>query len=231
MDPMYSAEWFDAFAATVPQHFVEADVRGLASALPLDGFRRVLDVACGIGRIAGPLASAGYEVTGIDVSIEALRSARARAPGARYVALDQRDVGAMAWTFDGAIVLWNSLGFAGRSGDANTLRGLAKSLRPGGRLVLELYHPEWLASHPLSGERDERGPAVRRWLERGRLFHRIEYGSGRVDDIQFDVYLPDEVAELCASAGLRVERQMAWWDPAVAPSLELPRYQVVCEKP
>jgi len=43
------------------------------------GARRVLDVACGTGRHAVRLAQAGYQVTGTDISTEALVAARAHA--------------------------------------------------------------------------------------------------------------------------------------------------------
>src|SRR5262245_12769318 len=115
MQPMYSTEWFETFAATVPAPIIQADLEGITAALPLAQFSRVLDIGCGIGRIAGPLASRGYAVTGLDISINALRLARQRAAGPCYVALDQRHVGRMKWVFDGALFLWNSLGFVGRS--------------------------------------------------------------------------------------------------------------------
>jgi SAM-dependent methyltransferase len=230
MNAMYSSDWFESFAETVPAQFSEADVEGVARALPCDRFPRVLDVGCGIGRVTGPLAARGYAVVGLDVSVAALRSARRRAPGPRYVALDQRDVGAMRWQFDGAIVLWNSLGFSGRSGDLATLRGLARVLRPGGRLVLDLYHPGWLARNERAGERDPRGPEVRRWLRDGRLFHAIRYPSGRADDIQFDVYAPEEMRSLCARAGLPVAMELTSWDGDARPSADHPRYQLVCAR-
>jgi SAM-dependent methyltransferase len=227
---MYSDEWFETFAATVPAEFAQADLQGILSALPLSAYRRLLDVGCGIGRLAGPLAAAGYDVVGLDVNVSALRAARARAPGARYLALDQRDVGALPWRFDGALVLWNSLGFVGRDADLGTLRGLASVLRPGGRVVLDLYHPDWLARHERSGERDERGASVRRWLRGGRLFPEIRYDGGRVDDIQFEVYRPDEMRALCASAGLRVESVLVAWC-AATPTGDAPRYQLVACAP
>ena len=43
------------------------------------GVKTVLDVACGTGRHAVSLAQAGYRVTGIDISAEAVASARAHA--------------------------------------------------------------------------------------------------------------------------------------------------------
>ncbi|MGI5834993.1 MAG: class I SAM-dependent methyltransferase, partial [Chloroflexota bacterium] len=56
----------------------------------------ILDAACGTGRVALPLAEAGYQVTGVDSSPEMLSIARSKAanitPGAivRFVQSDLR---------------------------------------------------------------------------------------------------------------------------------------------
>src|SRR5215468_1634363 len=81
MKPMYSAEWFETFAATVPTAFVAADLDGITDMLPPERYTRILDVGCGIGRIAGALSSRGYAVTGLDISVEALLLASQHAPG------------------------------------------------------------------------------------------------------------------------------------------------------
>jgi len=51
---------------------------GLAHALRDRGVRRVLEVGVGTGRIAGPLADLGFEVTGLDASRGMLAVARAK---------------------------------------------------------------------------------------------------------------------------------------------------------
>ena len=62
---MYSLEWFDTFSSTIPPDVVERDVDALSELLPRPDYGRILDVGCGIGRVAGPMASRGYSVTGI----------------------------------------------------------------------------------------------------------------------------------------------------------------------
>ena len=232
MTPMYSTEWFETYAETVPTSMTEADLRGVTAALPLARYPKVLDVGCGIGRIAGPLSAQGYSVTGVDVSVDGLRIASERAPGPRYVALDQQHIGQLKWVFDAALFLWNSLGFVGRSTDADVLAGVAAALRPGGKVVFDLYHPEWLARNQRSGEPDDRGAvSIRRWLRGGRLFHEIRYANGHVDDIQFDVYEPEEIRDLSRRAGLAPDVEMAWWSANRRPSFNFPRYQLVCTRP
>jgi SAM-dependent methyltransferase len=115
MKPMYSQEWFTTFAATVPASIIANELDGIARMLPRNQYPRLLDVGCGIGRISGPLHTRGYAVTGLDVNVDALRTASRQASGPRYIALDQRHVDRLRWTFDGALVLWNSLGFVGRA--------------------------------------------------------------------------------------------------------------------
>lgn len=231
MADMYSPAWFASFAETVPAAFTQSDLDGIVALLPGDQDARVLDVGCGVGRIAGPLAARGYTVTGLDISVTALLRARHIAPGPRYIALDQRHIGRLRWSFDAALLLWNSIGFAGRGTDLETMRGLAAAVRPGGSVVLDLYHPEWLRRNEKSGERDERGPAVRRWIDNGRCYHEIRYSDGTVDDIQFDVYHPDEMRDLCQRAGFEAGSAMVRWDPTSPPDGEAPRYQMAVARP
>lgn len=113
-EPMYSLHWFDAFAPAVAST-ASLEIAAISALCALPEFSRLLEIGCGSGRIASPLASIGYDVVGLDISGDALREAELRAPGPKYVALDQRHVGRMPWMSDGVLVLWNSIGF----GDAS----------------------------------------------------------------------------------------------------------------
>ena len=57
-------------------------------------FPRILDIGCGAGRNGGPLAEAGFEVIGLDLSWPMLQGARSRArtgPGALHLARSGMD--------------------------------------------------------------------------------------------------------------------------------------------
>ena len=82
----YSQTWFATFLDTVPPESTALEIAFLVRWLPDPPYHRVLDLCCGSGRHAGPLAARGYAVMGVDINAEALARARG-APGntARYV--------------------------------------------------------------------------------------------------------------------------------------------------
>ncbi|HEY6758724.1 MAG TPA: class I SAM-dependent methyltransferase [Baekduia sp.] len=108
----------------------------------------LLDVACGFGRHALPLAQAGFHVTGVDRSAALLDEARRRAgddaPWPRLVQADYRELPFADASFDAALNLYTSLGYLGDEEDTNVLREIARVLRPGGKLVVETMHRDLL---------------------------------------------------------------------------------------
>jgi ubiquinone/menaquinone biosynthesis C-methylase UbiE len=104
----------------------------------------LLDVACGFGRHAVPLARAGFRVTGVDRSAPLLDEARRRAGddehGPRLIQADYRELPFEDASFDAALNLYTSLGYLGDEEDTNVLAEVARVLRPGGRLVIETIH-------------------------------------------------------------------------------------------
>lgn len=226
----YSPAFFDTFAAAIPRTNTDLEVDATARLAPPSEFPRLLDIGCGVGRVTAGLAARGFRVTGIDASVDALRRARRVTPGGRFVAIDFRHVGDMRWQFDVATSYWNSLGFATRDDDEELLRALHGTLRPGGRLVLDLYHPEWLEAHQIDGVDDPRGAKVFRWLEGGRSCHRFEYDGGAVDDIRFHVYQPDEMASMLIRSGFRVDARLVWWREDQPPSADHARYELVATR-
>lgn len=224
---MYSANWFSTFAGDSAQRATSADVAGILAACPHPEFTTVLDVGCGTGRVAGPLAAHGYRVYGIDTNVAALTVARQRAPRPTYIALEQAHAGAMRWTVDAALILWNSLGYVDRAADLATLRSVAHVLRPGGRLVLDLYHPEWLRGQPSQPTQPRPGVSVRRWVESNRCINEIRYADESTDRIAFNVYMPDEARALMYEAGITAATEMVWWDPSQSASSAHARYQII----
>lgn len=95
---------------------------------------RILDLGCGTGHIAQAIAGRGASVVGVDASADMIATARERFPG-----LDFRVQDAATLPFSGefdAIFSHAVLHWVTRAGDAAA--GMARALRPGGRLVLEM---------------------------------------------------------------------------------------------
>ncbi|MGH2812108.1 MAG: class I SAM-dependent methyltransferase, partial [Actinomycetota bacterium] len=93
----YSKSWVDRYLReSSPEgpdrEKTQRQLEFLKSHLPLPGFRRVMDLCCGLGRHAGPLASAGYEVVGVERDPQLVSEARSLHPDARFICLDMRDL-------------------------------------------------------------------------------------------------------------------------------------------
>ena len=225
---MYSSAWFDTFVNAMPAATTAAEVAAIARCAPPAEYPAVLDIGCGVGRVAAGLQQCGYQVTGIDINADAVARARLAVPQAHFIVLDLQHIDQLPRQFDVAVILWNGLGFGSREADRASLHGIASVLRPGGKLLLDLYHPTWLARNEQRATRDERGATIDRWIVDGRSWHRIVYDNGHCDSIDFNVYTPEEIRPLLGDAGLDVGQPMTWWDPARPASVADARYQLVC---
>ena len=72
----YSALWFQLFMPMQKEEWTQKDVTFLARQLPRPRYQRVLDLCCGHGRHALPLARLGYTVTGLDRDEATIAQAR-----------------------------------------------------------------------------------------------------------------------------------------------------------
>ncbi|MCC7106051.1 MAG: class I SAM-dependent methyltransferase [Chloroflexi bacterium] len=156
--------WGDAELARLYDAFpFEADLPlYLELAAALGG--RVLELACGSGRVLMPLARAGHETVGLDASPHMLALAREKLAAAgpaverraRLVQGDMRcfDLGEQ---FDFALVAVKSFAYLQtRVDQQRALAAIARHLRPGGVLALDLMHPslDWLSQPPGSLRQD-----------------------------------------------------------------------------
>jgi cyclopropane fatty-acyl-phospholipid synthase-like methyltransferase len=109
---------------------------------------RVLDLACGSGRLSIPLAKAGLQVMGGDLSSEMLqrarRSAEAQSIELDLVQLDMRDFDLKGRTFETIIVAMNSvLHLHSQKEFRGFFRSAARHLSQDGRLIFDAFMPNF----------------------------------------------------------------------------------------
>jgi ubiquinone/menaquinone biosynthesis C-methylase UbiE len=106
----------------------------VAAFAPLGG-KRILDVGCGAGTLAGSLSVRGANVTGIDPNEEALSNARRAVPEATFRAAGAEAMPFADGSFDGAVFL-NSLHHVPEAAIGRALREAARVVKPAGPIVI-----------------------------------------------------------------------------------------------
>lgn len=119
----------------------DAETDLIWNVLDLSPGMRVLDLACGHGRIANRLAARGCTLTGIDVTPQfidlAQKDAKAAGLDVEYVEGDMRD---LPWSghFDRVVNWFTAFGYFDDDGNRQALAEVARVLKPGGRVAFDL---------------------------------------------------------------------------------------------
>lgn len=95
---------------------------------------RILDIGCGTGHLTQQIAAAGAQVVGLDNSPDMIAAAQTSYPGIEFVVADAADF-RFAEPFD-AIFSNAALHWVANAEQA--MHCMARALKPGGRLVVEL---------------------------------------------------------------------------------------------
>jgi SAM-dependent methyltransferase len=153
--PKRSKPWFEEvfdedYLRTLP--FMSADqtlreVEFIEGSLTVPTGGQVLDIGCGYGRHAIELVQRGLDVTGLDLSlpllIRAADEAQRRALSVNFVHADMREM-AFEKQFDGAYSMLTSFGYFDEEANLRVAEGIAKALKPGGRLLLDLVNRDYI---------------------------------------------------------------------------------------
>ncbi len=235
--------WFEPIASRLGAAYLrysftlgtEQECAHLSSALGLHPGARVLDVGCGPGRHAHRLAADGVIVHGVDISERFIELAARDAPtAATFERFDARSLVEredLHGRFDAVICLCQgAFGLMRTVGDdERVLEGIARCVRPGGRVALSAfnayfavrYHEEATfdadtgVSHELTEIRDEDGAR-----------HQVDLWTG--------CYTPRELRLLFERVGLSV-RSISGVEPGDygerPASTESPEHLVIAERP
>jgi SAM-dependent methyltransferase len=228
----YSPAWFEFFHVGISAARTEWETAFIRQSCPLPDFARLLDLCCGMGRHARALAALGYDVTGVERDAQAAAVAREGAGGPVYLQIDVRDYQPEPASFDAAIIMSQSFGYFDAVTNLDLLARLAGALRSGGRLVLDLWNPEFFVSRQGQRSFEMSAGAVRETtrMEDRRLFSRLDYPDGGQDSFEFQTFSPLEMAREAEAVGFRLETACTDFSASVAPSPDKPRIQFVLER-
>ena len=143
----FDQDYLDFYLPTMSDETNDSEASLVWRLLELGPGDQVLDLCCGHGRIANRLAGRGAVVTGLDATPLFLELARADADR-RAVAVDyvEGDMRAIPWTdrFDAVVSWFTAYGYFDDAQNRAVLREVQRTLRPGGRFLLELNHKDGL---------------------------------------------------------------------------------------
>jgi SAM-dependent methyltransferase len=152
-------------------------IRRLISHLqPLRG-SRMLDVACGRGRHSIFLSELGYDVTGIDLSMESIHFAKKYEN--EHLHFYQHDMRLPAWInyFDYAFNFFTSFGyFATRREHDDAVRTIVKSLKAHGVVLFDYLNVHYVEENFIHNEMKQvNGTSyeIHRWMDESHFFKKI----------------------------------------------------------
>jgi SAM-dependent methyltransferase len=193
--------------------------------LALQPGARLLDVTCGPGLYAVEFARRGCRVTGLDFSPASIAYARSLAKDegvadrCEFVELDVRQMGNRYHNagFDAAILLYGQLAVFTTDEAHTLLTQIAQSLRPNGRLVVELLDQDrvdktdstwWFTDDTgLWGDRPFLHLGERFWHEAGQLsierFYVIHLETGALTEVTLcdQTYAVERMRQMLNQAG------------------------------
>ena len=130
----------DFWRAAIPAELTRAEADFIAKQLQLTKSAKVLDVPCGNGRLSIELAKRGFALTGVDIATEFMEEAKSSSIQAG-VNIDWRtqDMRDLPWAgnFDGAFCFGNSFGYLDDEANADFIKAVSLTLKPGARFILD----------------------------------------------------------------------------------------------
>ena len=206
------------------------EVNFLVGALALEPGQRVLDVGCGPGRHAHELARRGVVVHGVDISPRFVELATGGAPaGATFEVADARALHFDS-EFDAVISLCQGgFGLVGED-DPSVLDGMARAVRPGGRLALSAFSSYFAIRFLEATDTFDAASGI----NHERTTVRNEAGDSLEADLWTSCFTPRELRLLCDRAALRVDaiHSVKPGDYAARPpDLDHPEWLVLATRP
>jgi SAM-dependent methyltransferase len=225
----YSSNWFSLFLHRVHPEQTAHEVEFVDQWLERRSL--MLDVPCGSGRHAVRLAERQHRIIAVDRRLDLLQWSRC--DSISWICGDMRALPLAPGRLDAIICLWQSFGYFGSEENAAVLRHWAELVRPGGRLVLDLYHRGFFERHQGENEIEHSGGRIhqRKVMQGDRLVVDLTYPDGTTDRFNWQLFAPGELKQLALSCGWDMQHACSGFDAAAAPDPQRPRVQYVLRPP
>lgn len=219
----FKGDYLRVYGHTLQQDRTDLETQFAIHALGIQPHHRVLDLCCGQGRHSIALAKTGLDVTGVDLSEEmlAIASASAKESEVRLVLrrADMRHLpDDLENQFDAVINMFSSFGYLeSEQDDQQVLHQIAKCLKPGGKLFMDLLNREWVIinNEEYDWHQHEDGRVVleHRQLDLQTSTNHLTYteilpnGTRReMSDLHMRLYTLTELSKMLTTAGLNLKR-------------------------
>jgi SAM-dependent methyltransferase len=211
-----------------------AQINWLWARLGLQPEQHICDMTCGPGLYAVELAARGCTVTGIDFAPAAIQYARQLvtsrqvADRCQFIEQDVRTTDLGAEQFDHALFLYGQLAVFRPEEAQQLLATLARALKPGGRLAIELLNQDrvdkssgqwWYTDHTgLWGDGPFLHLGERFWDEAAQMsldrFHVLHLETGKLDEVLLcdQTYSVATMKEMLHKAGFATVEHYVNWD-------------------
>lgn len=158
----------------------------LSKLIPNSTYPNVLDLACGRGRHAIHLAQKNYQVTGVDLADNALKTAQERAMSLNLqnIQFQQADMRLLSQKpelptpFDAVINVFTSFGYFDHQTNQKVIQEVAKVTRKEGCFVLDYLNPNHVESNLVREEEGEYFELnlhykIKRWIDNQIVYKQI----------------------------------------------------------
>lgn len=133
------ASWYDEYLGSEDSYQKQVILPNILRIVAPKRGMRLLDLACGQGFFSEAFANAGAEVTGVDISLELIKKARARLPNVTFAvapADNVRDLKSSSFHHIVCVLAIQNIAELDQ-----TFKEAKRLLAPGGRFVFVLNHP------------------------------------------------------------------------------------------
>ena len=230
----FKRDYLRIYGHTLQQDRTDLETHFAIHALNLQPNDHVLDLCCGQGRHSIALAKTGLSVTAVDLSEEMLTIAKQNALDEKVAPVNggnaegkggptfrQADMRRLPHDFenrfDAVINMFSSFGYLeSEHDDQQVLHQIAKSLKPRGKLLIDLLNREWVIinNEEFDWHEHEDGRIIleRRQLDLQNSINHLTYteilpdGSrNEMSDLHMRLYSLTELTNMLTVAGMNLE--------------------------